>query len=168
MNYFTENELAAGSNFIMLVGAPASGKTTFANDLVDEYSATDHKFTIVSPDYIRRDLGFLEYRREDNSKVFAIVYERLTDLLDTGENVIYDATNCNRKDRNKIMHVIKGFYNKSVCLVSKTDFLTCCNRNDQRPEEYRKVPQDVLERMYISLMNNPPHIFEGYDVISRF
>lgn len=167
MNYFTENELAAGSNFIMLVGAPASGKTTFANNLCYKYSTTDHGFTIVSPDNIRRELGFLEYRREDNPKVFAIVYNRLTDLLDSGENVIYDATNCNRKDRNKIMHVIEGFYNKAVCLVSKTDFLTCCNRNIQRAEEY-EVPQDILERMYISLMNNPPHIFEGYDVIGRF
>jgi predicted kinase len=167
MNYFTENELAAGSIFIMLVGAPASGKTTFANNLAKEYSNTDYGFKIVSPDNIRRELGFLEYRREDNSKVFAIVYNKLTELLDDGENVIYDATNCNRKDRNKIMHVVEGFYNKSVCLVSETNFLTCCNRNTQRSEEY-KVPQDILERMYLSLMNNPPHIFEGYDVIGRF
>ena len=59
MNLFTENELAAGSNFIMLVGAPASGKTTFAHSICDEFNDTDHKFTIVSPDNIRRELGFL-------------------------------------------------------------------------------------------------------------
>lgn len=154
--------LEKGKNFFMLVGPPGSGKSTMAKQLQD---SEDANTIIVCPDDIREELSGDATDQSRNVEVFEKVYERLVMHLDSGFNVIYDATNCRSNYRFKILNTIKPHANKIVCLMSTTSIVECINRNSQRD---RFVPERVIENMYFTLKKHPPTLFEGYDMIVAF
>ena len=57
------------SEFIMLVGPPASGKSTWA-----EKQST---YKVVSSDAIRDEFSLNGQNKEDNAKVFEIMHKRV-------------------------------------------------------------------------------------------
>lgn len=159
--YLTPDEVKLGSNFIILVGPPGSGKSSFA----EEIKKTDDSWIVVSPDKIRESINGDASDQKNNVEVFKVVYQNLEDYLSDGYNVVYDATNCRAVYRVKILNAIKKYTNKCVCLVSSTSISECFERNAARN---RVVPEDVIERMYFTLKKHQPTLSEGYDVIARF
>lgn len=153
-------DLEQGSNFIILVGAPGAGKTTVADQLVEEFG-----FTKICPDDIREEVSGDCMDQSQNDKVFGIVYSRIEEFLERGDNVVYDATNCRSAYRYKIIEVCKSYATNIVCLCATTTIGECLNRNNKRIQH---VPEHVIERMYFTLRKHPPTIFEGYDMIVRF
>lgn len=160
-NYITPRDAAQGGIFIIMVGPPGCGKSSIAKKIADTYS----NFVIVSPDNIRKELFGDESIQKHNDEVFAVVYKRLSTYLNEGRNVIYDATNCRTTYRFKILDICKPIAKKIICLVSTVSMSECLRRNEMR--EY-KVPENVIERMYINYTRHSPTIFEGYDAIIRF
>lgn len=154
-------DLKLGSNLIILVGPPGSGKTTIAQKIVDNFD----NFVIVSPDKIREEITGDTKNQTRNDAVFARVYNDLVTHLDAGRNVIYDATNCRAIYRYKIVDACKDHARNIMCAVSTTPISECIRRNNERD---RHVPEDVIEKMYFNLRKHPPIIFEGYDLIVRF
>lgn len=152
------NEL--GSNLVILVGPPGSGKSTYA----EKFTRQADNWIIISPDNIRSELTGDESNQSQNVKVFRQVYSDLVTHLDRGFNVIYDATNCRSSYRHKILNVVKGHTNKIICVVFTTSISDCLNNNKKRD---RFVPEDVIERMYFTLKKHPPTIFEGFDAIMK-
>lgn len=142
------------SKFIMLVGLPASGKSTLANELSAKYNAE-----IVSSDEIRKEL-FKDINNQDNNNlVFETVNKRIRDLLDQGGNVIYDATNINRKRR---MHFIKNEIKADEKLVYYLNTpMSACSYNDS--QRSRKVGFSVIDKMYKTLQI--PTKLEGWDEV---
>lgn len=165
MLYISNTENDRGSNFVMMCGAPGSGKTTFAKKYVDEYE----NWTRVAPDDIRRLTTGSAMDMSQDHEVFSIVYDTIRDELEHGANVIYDATNCNAHYRRGMIDFVRKIEqtNMIVCLVARTDIRTCFDRNESR-EDGCRVPDDVVERMYISLKNRMPSITEGFDVVGYF
>ena len=159
--YLPDDQIKLGSNFIILVGPPGSGKSSFAKEIAD----TDASWVIVSPDVIREEVNKDASDQSNSIEVFRIVYENLERYLDDGYNVIYDATNCRSIYRIKILNAIKKYANKIVCLVSSASMSDCLAQNNKRS---RVVPEDVIERMYFTLKKHPPTLNEGYDIIARF
>lgn len=139
----------------VLVGIPASGKSTHAKLLEIKENAI-----VVSSDSMRKELYGDENVQDNNSDLFEKMNERINTLLSDGENVIYDATNINRKRR---VHLIKNvieadeyhvyYMNTSVgkCLYNDS------NRN-------RKVGFNVIDKMYKNM--NIPTILEGWDTVN--
>lgn len=82
------------TNFIMMIGLPASGKSYKAETLSKLYNAHIH-----SSDKLRLELFGDENIQDKNNELFAELHRRIKKDLSVGKSVIYDATNISYKRR---------------------------------------------------------------------
>lgn len=134
------------SDFIMLVGLPGSGKSTYANKF--------NGYAVISSDAIRAEISNVN-DQTINDVVFRTMFDRTVKALKNGEDVIYDATNINAKKRRNLLKELKSRVTgvSYYCHVIVCDLFECLKRNDERE---RKVPEDVIYRM-CSQFNVPTH-----------
>jgi len=126
------------------IGAPGSGKSTFSKSMAP--------VCVVSSDALRTELfGTLKKQDPDSHNIiFKEMNVRLLKGLQNGD-VVYDATNLNRKRRaNFKREVLKknGAHVKALIFTEPLKVLLA--RNSKRPEEQR-VPEDKIKQMYINL-----------------
>ena len=138
--------------FIMLVGLPGSGKSTF----IKRYK----EYKVHSSDDIREELTGDANRQDINNLVFKTLHNRVKEDLLNGQSVIYDATNVSRKRRKAFLQELNNIPCWKYCLLIATPFEVCLERNSQRD---RKVPYHVIERMYKDF--DIPWYTEGWDNI---
>lgn len=138
--------------FIALVGLPACGKSTWASEQVG--------FSIVSSDSVRKELYGAEEFQGDANFVFQKVHGKIVELLNKGDNVIFDATNLSYKHRMALLQRLKNIdcYKKAV--VFAVPFEECLSRNSKRE---RRIPDYVIENMRMGF--TMPQYFEGWDEI---
>lgn len=142
---------------IMLVGLPASGKSTFAKSI--EISTT-FQSVVHSSDDLRKELFGDEAIQGDNNKLFGELHRRIKSDLINGRDVVYDATNISKKLRKQFLSELKNISCTPICVCMMTSFESCLLNNERRN---RKVPVEVIKRM---LMNwQPPHYSEGFEEI---
>lgn len=141
--------------FVMLVGLPASGKSTYAARLKEE------GFEHISSDAIRVEMGY--GAGQGSGLVFAEMEQKTRRALKEGKNVIYDATNLIRKNRIHILTAIQNIECRKDCILFTEPFETCLERNRQR-EGFARVPEEVMDHMLRSFQT--PMIYEGFDDIS--
>lgn len=147
-----------GKLFIM-VGIPASGKTTFANSHFNFKNQV-----IVSRDAIR--FSFLKDEDEYFSKediVFSVFVKTINNYLCRGIDVYADATHLNQKSRRKLINAINKNYVLSISAIfMNTSLNECIQRNKIRVgREY--VPIETIRSMYSNLQ--APSLDEGFDNI---
>lgn len=142
--------------FYMMIGLPASGKSTVAERICRESNAV-----LCSSDKIREELSGDESIQGNNKVVFDIMHERAQEALKAGRSVVYDATNLSSKRRAAtINHTIGKINCRKVAYVVLADFKECRRRNNERK---RTVPEAVMDRMLKQF--NFPWWFEGWDEI---
>ena len=89
------------TNFVMLIGIPGSGKSTWAKTMTKDH-------VVHSSDAIREEL-YGSYDVQDNpAKVFDLMQKRTVADLKAGNNVIYDATNLFSKRRMGLLTALKN------------------------------------------------------------
>ena len=142
---------------IVMCGLPASGKSTYA-----EWLAESGVFCRVCPDKIREELYGDESIQGDGKAVFALAYTRMEDLGENGNNVVFDATNINRKRRAELIKKMRPHFDIIICKWFSTPLLTCKLRNAKRE---RQVPYEILERMAENFQK--PMIDEGFDIVEE-
>jgi len=142
------------NRLILLVGLPASGKSTFAKTLVNEDTV------LLSSDALRKELLGDEKCQENNELVFRTLYSRAKKYLIDGKNVIIDATNINMKDRKRTLSNFKGMQIKREAIVFATPFTECVKRDEQRK---RNVGKEVIKKFLHRF--EMPMLFEGFDRI---
>lgn len=144
------------SKFIMLVGLPASGKSTYA------YSGQlkDEGFNIHSSDLIREELLGDSKDQTGNQKVFQTLHKRIKDDLAKGVNTVYDATNISYKRRMAFLREIERFKSKKICVFFATPYEDCITRDSLR--EF-PVGEEVIKKMYKNIWI--PQREEGWDEI---
>lgn len=135
----------------VLVGLPASGKSTWAK----EFAGTA---IIVSTDDLRQKLTGDAADQSRNGDVWRQAYETAAYWLTVGKNVIFDATNCGKRDRRNIVRTL-GRCAKQINAVYFNTPLEECKRRNQKRE--RKVPDEVYLRMVSRL--SVPTKEEGFD-----
>ncbi len=140
------------NKLFMLVGLPASGKTTCGKRLAESEDAL-----IVSSDEVRKELLGNENDQTNNEDVFKEVENRIIKGLKE-RNVIYDATNISFKRRMNFLQRIKNV--EKIAIIIATPYDECIERNNKRE---RKVPEDVIKRMYYNFYI--PQYYEGFDEI---
>lgn len=142
----------------ILIGIPCSGKSTYANRKFNVPNTI-----IVSTDEIRKELtGTYRFSQETNNKVFEIANEQIQAWLVKGFNVVFDATNTNKKYRKKFINIGEKNHAKIIGVVFNTPIRICLMRNSMRDNE-RKVPDDVILKM--SNFNSDIDIYEGFDEV---
>lgn len=137
----------------MLVGLPGSGKSTVAKNYLDENTV------YLSSDELREELLGNINNQEGNVDVFEEMSKRAKDALSQGKDVLYDATNINRKRRmHTINNVIKA--DKKIAIYVFSSYEECLLRNAERD---RVVPEEVISKMYKNL--HIPTTGEGFDEV---
>lgn len=139
----------------MLVGLPGSGKSTHAQQLIE------NGYIIHSSDSIREELTGDANNQDLNSKVFEILHKRVKQDLKDGKKVIYDATNLNWKRRKAFLQELNKIDCWKVCNVIATPIEICIKQNELRD---RQVPFEVIDRMYRNF--DIPYYNEGWDRIN--
>lgn len=145
--------------FYMMMGISGSGKSSIAESIAEgETSET----VIHASDDIRVEFGDVNDQTK-NDLVFKILHSRVKQDLNSGINVIYDATNLNKRRRIAFLRELKNIPCKKVCVCVVKDYHKCIRDNSNRE---RSVPEDVIKQQ---LMNwQPPHKHEGFDEIEVF
>jgi predicted kinase len=140
--------------FIMAIGVPASGKSTYWYDLIDEGLNCVH----ISSDSIREELFDDANDQNNNSEVFAEMLKRTKESLKQGLNVYYDACSINRKRRIALLNELKKFDIDKIAVYFPLPIDIVYLQNESRS---RVVPKRVIDNMYKNLQI--PIEFEGWD-----
>ena len=140
----------------MMVGLPASGKSTYAKILAEEVDGI-----VVSSDGIRAEWYGDEAIQGDPSKIFREVELRCKNALGTGQSVIMDATNMNAKKRANFLRQMPACH--KVCVVMAVPFDVCIAHDKERS---RSVGLEVMEKMRKNFQM--PYYNEGWDHIEIY
>ena len=144
------------TTFYMMVGLPASGKSTYAKLLAEEIDGI-----VVSSDGIRAEWYGDEAIQGDPSKIFREVELRCKNALGAGRSVIMDATNMNAKKRANFLRQMPACH--KVCVVMAVPFDECLARDEVRS---RSVGPAVMEKMRRNFQM--PYYNEGWDHIEVY
>lgn len=113
------------STIHMMVGIPGSGKSHYAKELCKQ-----HRAVIVSTDSIRERLFGNESKQKNTYLVFDEAFIEIENVLESGRDVVFDATNVSRDRRHKFL---KKFKDVSVkCYVCSTPYEVARERIQSR------------------------------------
>ena len=87
------------SKIYMMIGIPGSGKTTFVRNLVKEQG-----LPVVSTDVVRANHPGINER-----DVWPMVYEMIGNLVKSGKDLIFDATNVTKTPRNRFKENVNKY-----------------------------------------------------------
>lgn len=145
--------------FTMMIGFPASGKSTVAEHICQNTGALH-----VSSDAIRQEVYENVNDNDHNMQVFDIMQKRTKEALSAGRSVVYDATNLSHKRRIGFLQDISKIQCEKKAIVMATPYDECVARNEKRD---RVVPIHVLEKMRLGF--HIPYTYEGWDdIIIRY
>lgn len=149
------------ARLLLLIGLPASGKSSLAQQLLAE-----SRRQLISTDAIRHQLfgdeafqgPWVLVWREVQHQFQQVVAQ--SDSTSIGE-AIYDATNAQRRNRREVITLARGAgFTHITGVWLDTPVWLCLARNRRRD---RKVPEDVIFRMHRQLRDAPPTLYEGLD-----
>lgn len=140
--------------FLMVVGLPGSGKSTYVNKYYANYC-------VHSSDDIREELSGDATNQDINKQVFETLHKRVKADLSAGKDVVYDATNISWKRRKAFLQELNSIKCHKACVLIATPFELCLQRNNSRD---RVVPYFAIERMYKNF--DIPWYNEGWDSIT--
>lgn len=149
-----------GDLYIM-IGLPGSGKDTVIEKIIEKIPKEKQPITdILSSDTIRIELFGWEDQTK-NGIVFQEMNKRCKELLSSGHNVIYNATNLNRKRRMALVNEMNKYINNVYAILCLCPIGTIYDRNLTRFE--RHLPEDKILQMFRT--TDIPLEYEGYDKI---
>lgn len=151
--------------FWLLAGIPGSGKSTFAQNMMNhtplsEINIKNQNIIWISSDNIRKEIFGSEEAIQNKELIFSIMKQRSIFYLNRGYDVIYDATNITSKIRLDILTSIKKIKCKKNCIVFRTPYKVCLERNRSRT---RFVPENIILDMHSHW--EEPSCEEGWDII---
>ncbi len=140
--------------FVLMVGLPRSGKSTYVDKNLSSYQ-------LVCPDDIRKGLG-VKHDRRIEPFVWAVVETQIRALMERGRSVVLDATNTLEHVRKRWIELAKS-YGYIVKLIWIDTPLSVCLERAQR----ENFPEHVLLRMYEQLKKEPPVQNPSIDLMKR-
>jgi len=139
------------SNFlIILVGLPASGKSTLAKSLkeqlIEKFGVVEEQVSIIDPDLIRnyfvKNLNEFDYTLEPKIRVENL--ENVEKELKNNKFVISDDLNYYRSMRHDLKSIAVRVGVPYFIIHLKTPILTCLKWNNERGTP---IPEDVIYKI---------------------
>lgn len=146
------------ASLIMLIGLPGSGKSTYAKEYLSDHV---ERTVWCSSDSIRKELYGDETIQGNASTVFSRLHDKVAHYLRTGYDVIYDATNVNRKSRKTVIAIAKSIGAKVRGVIVWATPSECITRDAARD---RTVGSHVIDK-FIRRWESP-YFDEGFDSLS--
>ena len=147
------------SKLFVMCGPAGVGKTTWVKQHLTDKDAW------VSRDEIRFEI--LEHNK--SSKYFEfeelvknIYFKQINWGIAAGLNIFADATHISKKSREELLRRIKDKNIEKYIICFNIPLQTALEQNAKR-EGLKKVPEDVIKRMYKEFQ--PPVLDEGFDKI---
>ncbi len=149
------------TRLIILIGLPASGKSTLAGKIVSRYP----QCKLISTDAIRAQLFGDEGIQGPWLQVWQEVQQQFHQAVSQTSLAIYDATNAQRRRRKELIYLARqtGFSYITGLWLDKSLEL-CLERNKLRK---RQVPEEVIMKMSRQLTDVLPSCEEGFDRLQR-
>jgi predicted kinase len=135
------NKLETGEKkkaLIILVGPPASGKSTWGKKFAD-----DNDVVYVSTDAIRKEIGSGEADQSVSAAAFGVARQRVSQALGAGKSAMIDATSVNRKARRDWIQLGRGHGAYIVAVAFEVSRDELLRRDAQRE---RHVGEEVIDR----------------------
>ena len=123
----------------LMIGVSASGKTTWAKEKLKELDNAIY----IGSDSIRLELWGNEQDQQHNRETFQEVFNRVAKAAKEKKNIIYDATNISRKEKENILKLLTNDYTK-IGVKMSTPIKDCYKRNLKRN---RTVPEKVIGKI---------------------
>lgn len=140
----------------VLMGVPAAGKST----LVESMPNLVH----ISPDLNRERLTGSKSDQSRNAEVFQLAYDETRDLLNSGHDVIFDATNVQKFSRDVLLDIAEEAGAETRLIVLRVPFEECKARNLYRV--HGRVPEHIMDIMHERFTRSLSEIgFERWDQI---
>lgn len=151
----------------LLIGLPASGKSTFAQTLAQFLAQQNQPYIIISTDQIRSQFFGEEIVQGDWSLVETEAIGQIEKAIASGQTIIYDATNYKRAWRMNFLEKVSTVIGKPFLCSAwylTTNVETCKQWNQNRS---RHVPDIVIDKMATSLTRFPPEKAEGFVIVNQ-
>lgn len=159
--YFYED--VGRPDFIMLIGIPGSGKSTWINKFNKNY-----KYTVVSPDEIRKEITGSVSDQSQNAKVWRLTKERVVENLSKGQDVILDATMTGASRRRDFVKDLPPSNLKAkIFYVDPEISKERISKDIESKKDRANVPPDVIDKMYGELMSKVKLLDGGILDVSR-
>ena len=150
--------------FVMTVGLPGSGKTTFIRDT---FGSMPMPVTILSTDDIvdsitcKYGMTYNDGWKDLIKFATKVFNDKIGHAIFDNKHFIIDRTNLTLKSRLSILNDLPSNY-KKLCLYFDTPINIIDQRLKQRPG--KTIPPDVISDMVRRFAK--PDIYEGFDMIS--
>lgn len=132
-------------------GIPGAGKSTYIENMFKS------KANIISPDELRIKMNGiietpnngLQISQANAAEIWKKVFESLIDSIQHNQITVLDATSTCNKQLKKYLFLTEKYNTKFYIIdFSSISLLECQYRNANRFPEYKRVPDEVLIRMY--------------------
>lgn len=146
--------LKRGRQLIMMIGLPASGKSTLAEKFVEA------GWVRLNKDALRLELYGDEANLGDVKEVNRLFYSRLEEALKAGRNVLVDNLNFNESYRKGPIEMARSYGYASITnLLLNVPVEECIRRNAGRS---RQVPEQVIRDFAVTMYGvGYPRLHEG-------
>lgn len=139
------------NKLILLRGIPASGKSTFIKENgLEQYTINVDKIRLLFKNPITNYTGEKRISQKNDKEVWKFVYALLKRRFEEGDTTIVDATHCDNKYIERYKNLTSKYGYDITVVDFKIDILKALENNKNR-EEYKFVPEDVIEKMYEKL-----------------
>jgi len=126
--------------FLVLIGAPGSGKSTWARK---HFTRTD----VVSSDRIRAMIGDHSTDQRANEWAYQALHTIVQGRTTLGKTVVVDATNRTRDYRAQVLKPAIGWCRLAYAVVFLTPLEVCLERNARR-RPTRRVPEEWVRETH--------------------
>lgn len=139
-----------------LKGLPASGKSTYARKLLDEYGKS--KITRVNKDDLRAMMHNGVWSKSNEKLIVRVRDAMIEEALKAGQHVIVDDTNLHPKHEEHVRNIAKR-YSATFDVRDFTDVPVeeCIKRNRQRSPG---VPETVIRDMWRQFLKPEPPTYD--------